>query len=874
MTVMHDRAALAKITLPTRRGRFVTRERLLQTLNRSLAGKLTIVCAPAGYGKTSLLAEWGIQAGRPVAWLSLDGADNDSNRFWRCLTHALAASVDDPAADRLYLLAEGMNSVSRLTYIDALLNELALVSLPLLFIIDDYHAITSEQLHEHIAYFIQYMPDNLHLAIASRQPIPFPTMKLMISGEAAELTVSELRFTLEETELLLCDSVPAPVECLIELLDRTEGWITGMMLVRVMLRSGQTMEHALRSFKGHERHVSDYLFQEAVASLPIELKDFLLRTSLLTNFDASYCNEVTGRDDGDVMLEQIHELNLFLLPIGERSGYFRYHRLFSEFLAETFRMEHPEEWRRTHGRASVLFARHGMLHEAIDHASFAGEYDKMEELLGRHIPYVLRRGELVTLLRWFGNFPDDYSLSHEMSLLHAFALVLTGQLAPAEHLLQRLERALEQAGGLQSENNADLKSGILFVRSNLVFISGDYERWLAYSTGILDELVPENPLFYNFNYNLKEPFVRRTVMGMNGVLSPTTETMAELFSGTLDSHGWDRSLINLYVKQSLAEGYYEWNRLKDSLSLLRGIEQAVASRGIPGLLIPHRLTEASIHKALGDIAQAEQVVKDALRFASGLEDKHWLIAVYAYRTRLELSIGSLSQAKDTAKHMSVTAKELPIYAKEYEYLTLARLLGRQRKEKEALRLLDLLKPQARREGQLSSLVEHAVLHALFEYKVGNRNSAFASLEEALIIGAENGYIRSFADEGAEMTELLHRYKEYAVAQGRVNYPRRGRKNSGDALPGVTGSYLDELIAACPAPVIPQVKKGRASKEPLTSSELELLRQLRKGASNKQISAALHLSEGTVKVYLSTLYGKLGVSSRTQALIAAQERKLL
>jgi LuxR family maltose regulon positive regulatory protein len=228
---------------------------------------------------------------------------------------------------------------------------------------------------------------------------------------------------------------------------------------------------------------------------------------------------------------------------------------------------------------------------------------------------------------------------------------------------------LEQAHGLQSEINEDLKSGILFVRSNLVFISGDYERWLAYSTGILDELLPENPLFYNFNYNLKEPFVRRTVMGMNGVLSPTTETIAELFSGTLDSHGWDRSLINLYVKQSLAEGYYEWNRLKDSLSLLRGIEQAVASRGIPGLLIPHRLTEASIHKALGDIAQAEQVVEDALRFASGLEDKHWLIAVYAFRTRLELSIGSLSQAKDTAKHMSVKARELPIYAKEYEYLT-------------------------------------------------------------------------------------------------------------------------------------------------------------------------------------------------------------
>lgn len=860
MIQMQASIAMAKITLPRSNSKVVRREPLLQALDQALSGKLTIVHAPAGYGKTSLLADWGSKAGRTVAWMSLDSADNDDSRFWRGLTHSFAAALGEQAGDRLLQLADGIISVSRHTYIDALLNELALSQSLLLCMIDDYHTITSERHHEHMAYFIDYMPDNVHLVIASRQPLPFPTMKLKLNGTAAELTIADLRFTLEEAELLLRESGSAhsgqTVDRLAELLERTEGWITGMMLVQMLLRSGHTMERALQSFRGHERLVSDYLFQEAVATLPSDLRDFLSYTSVLSGFDETFCNEVTGRNDGGTMLERILDLNLFLLPMDERSGRYRYHRLFAEYWADHFRREQPDEWRNTHRKASALFARHGLLHDAIEHASRCGEYAMMERLLGQHIPEVLRRGELTTLLGWFGSFPADYPLSQELSLLHAFVLVLTGQPVPAEHLLRKLEQVLLQSDGSNPDRDVQLRSGILFVRSNLVFTSGEYEDWLAFSNGILNQLVPENPTFYNFNYNLKEPFVRKTVMGMNGVLSPETESIAKLFSGTMDSHGWERSLINLYVKQSLAEGYYEWNRLEDSQRLIREIETAVESRAIPGLVIPHRLTEASILTAKGDAAQAELVIDDAIRFAAGLDDHHWLAGIYAYITRRDLSLGHLTQAKNSAKKLSVSAKRIPTFAQEYEYLTLARLLGRQRKEKEALRILELLGPQARREGQLGSLAEIAILQALYEFKLGYRENAWRCLEEALAIGAANGYVRIFADEGTEISELLHRYKEHAA-----NLMQQ--------------DYLDKLIAACPAPPAASPKKElQSSLEPLNRSEIELLRQLQQGSSNKKMSAALHLSEGTVKVYLSTLYAKLGVSSRTQALIAAQERKLL
>lgn len=935
MTLTEASIALAKITLPGRRGATIVRSRLLQALDQALTGKLTVVHAPAGYGKTSTLADWGKTVKRPVSWLSLDAADNDGSRYWRCLTHAIAKSMDEGARERLYRLADAMSSVSRLAYIDALLNELSNAKEPLLCIVDDYHVIASEQLHEHMAYFIEYMPDNMHLAIAGRQPLPFPTMKLKLRGEATELNVTDLRFTLEESELLLRESDPAAgsrlsADRLVLLLERTEGWITGILLIQMLIRSGQTLDTALRSFRGHERHVSDYLFQEAVASLPASLRSFLLQTSVLASFDETICNELTGRDDAGDMLKRIHEHNLFLLPLDESARRYRYHRLFAEYWSDSYQREQPDSWRSTHHRASVLFAERGMLREAIGHASQAGDYRAMEGLLGRHIPEVLRHGELTTLLGWFGSFPAGYALSQELSLLHAFVLVLTGQPVPAENLLQKLELRLQRSDGTEPERDVQLRSGILFVRSNLVFASGEFEKWLAFSNDILNQLVPENPTFYDFNYNLKEPLVRKTVMGMNGVLSPQTEAIAGLFTGTMDSHGWDRSLINLYVKQSLAEGYYEWNRLEDSLKLLRGIEQAVESRGVPGLLIPHRLTEASIHTATGDAAQAELLIDDALRFAAGLEDKQWLVAIYAYKTRHELQTDRLAQAKASAKHLTVTAKAIPTFAKEYEYLTLARLLGRQRKEKEALRLLELLKPQARREGQLGSLAEHALLQALFEYKLGNRSVAWGFLEEALAIGSANGYVRTFADEGTEAGELLRRYRNREGGYVAEQATRKRRKDeaqisqassvpsasssfasassasaagassaSSASLVGVSSAgatsaltainrdkddvapsggipleYVDMLIEACPVKTVFSGKNEPAEQVTLTRSELELLRQLRLGASNKLISSALHLSEGTVKVYLSNLYGKLGVSSRTQALLAAQERGLL
>lgn len=854
--------ALSKISLPGRRSTTIVRDQLLRALDQSSSGKLTVVQAPAGYGKTSLLADWGSTVNSSVCWLSLDAADNDGSRYWRYFTLAIARSMDEESSARLYRLADAMSSISRLAYIDALLHELSNALEPLLCIVDDFHVIASEQLHEQMAYFIEYMPDRLHLAIASRQPLPFPTMKLKLRGEAMELNVTDLRFTLEESEQLLREAdqgagAPPSFDRLALLLERTEGWITGILLIQLLIRSGQSLDTALRSFRGHERHVSDYLFQEAVASLPASLRSFLLQTSVLTSFDEAICNELTGRDDAADMLNRIHEHNLFLLPLDESARRYRYHRLFAEYWADSYLREQPDSWRRTHLRASELLAERGMLREAIEHAARAGDYKAMERLLGRHIPDVLRQGELTTLLGWFGVFPSDYPLSQELSLLHAFVLVLTSQPVPAENLLQKLELVLERSDGSDPERDSGLRSGILFVRSNLVFTSGEYEKWLAFSKGILNQLVPENPTFYNFNYNLKEPMVRKTVMGMNGVLSPQTETIAGLFSGTMDSHGWDRSLINLYVKQSLAEGYYEWNRLDDSLKVLRDIEQAVESRGVPGLLIPHRLTEASVHTATGDAAQAKLLIDDALRFASGLVDDQWRAVVYAYKIRHELQTNQLAQAKISAKQLTVSAKSVPTFAQEYEYLTLARLLGRQRKEKEALRLLELLKPQARREGQLASLAEHALLQALFEYRIGNRSVAWGCLQESLAIGAANGYVRTFADEGEEAGELLQRY--------------RNRDGESDSIN--TASYLDMLIEACPVKSV-SVKKNQAGPESLTSSELELLRQLRLGASNKQISASLHLSEGTVKVYLSNLYGKLGVSSRTQALLAAQERGLL
>jgi len=852
-----------KIATPHPKANLVARERLTDSLSRGINGRLTLVCAPAGFGKTTLLTQWVHSSGHTCAWLSLDARDNDFIRFWRTLIRSLADKADDPAGQRLAALALSLQDISSSTFLDALLNELYELPGKTVLVLDDYHLIRDARIHDSLAYFIEYLPPALHVLIASRSELPFSTVKWTAKREQNELHTATLQFTADETAAFYrhIHNHPLTDEQIRRLAAQTEGWVTGLQLALLSLQSGTDAVRFLEEFHGDHRVISDYLFEEVASKMPPDLYSFVLKTSVLQEMDADLCDAVTESADSRVLLDRAKKSNLFLVPLDERGVWFRYHHLFAGFLQELLKRKQPEEWRRLNRLASAGCISRGFMNEAVEYAIAGEDYPRLESCLRTHMPAVLESGELGNLLRWFRSFPPEYAVSPALSLHHAFVLLMVGHAERAEQLLDRVESSLDAS--MDPEERKELQSGLLFVRSNLMFMTGIFDKWFTHIGTLLHEILPADPAFYTFNYNRTEPLVRRTPLGLKGVLSPDTERIGALFTSLLEARGWQGSYIYLYVIQSLSEGYYEWNRLEDSRKLAVLVSRSAPAKELPGLYVPMHLTQAMLYAAEGRFELAHAAVDEALEASSGLKDSRWRQLLQAARIRLYLKEDRSADVKKALPQLGVSGKDKPGFRQEFEYVTLARALGSQRKEKEALRLLELLKPQCEREQLLSGIIEIGILQALLENQRGQRTTALRHLHEALELGARNGYIRSFLDEGRAMETLLRAYaRQYRLT----------RETAGQG--GGLHDYVLKLLSLF-MPASPQRKTAAPPLvEELSRSEISLLRLIRRGASNRQMAEQLTLSEGTVKVYLSRLYEKLGVSSRTQALVTAQELKLL
>lgn len=822
--------------------------------------RLLSVCAPAGFGKTTLLNQWARrEAGKP-AWVSLDARDNDPARFWRYVIEALRMAPPLATA-RMPALVQAFSRLSVPTAVDALLNELAAADEPVALVLDDYHVIVEQAVHDGLAYMIDYLPPHVCVAVASRAELPFPASKWSARGERVDVAAMQLLFTEEEAERFYRNVAKLPLDRtrIGKLVDTTEGWIAGLQLVSIVLKQHRSIDAFIETFSGFHPKLSEYLFQEVFRELDPALREFLLHTSVLQRMDAALCDAVTGRADSSLMLARLKSLNLFLVPLDDFGEWHRYHHLFAEFLQNELRRAEPGRHLQLHGAAARRFAERGMPDEAIDHALAAEDYPLAERLLGAHIESVLGRGEFSTLLRWFGAFPAANRLPAQLALLHAFLLVVCKQFDPAEAALDRLEQA---ALTMPDDERGQARSGLFFVRANLAFASGRFAEWYGFAERFTD-MLPESAVFYNFNYNRSEPFVRLTDFGLKGTLSTEVESIAFRFTGVLEARGWGDALIAQYVLQSLAEGYYEWNRLDESEALLARTEQVGRRRRVPGLFVPSRMTYARIRLAEGNALLAREAIEEALDAVRSWEEFDWADVLQSFLARIDMLEGLAGQAEEKMALLRLSPGDKPTFDKAFEYTTLARLLSELGRDKEALRLLELLKPPSVRERCLPVMAENAVLQAILEQRAGNRAGALRSMHEALAIGAANGFVRLFLDEGEQAAELLRQYVRHRQGGPAAG----GAKGDAEEVIGYARTLLERFPGGEPA------ASATALIEPLTRSELRLLDLLRQGATNKQMAQELSLTEGTVKVYLSRIYGKLAVSSRTQALLKAQELEL-
>ncbi|MFY9670059.1 MAG: LuxR C-terminal-related transcriptional regulator [Trebonia sp.] len=903
-----------KLHVPRPRPDLVPRPQLAERLDRGLACGLVLVCAPAGYGKTVLLADWARRGQQPVAWLSLDAGDNDPARFWR---HAVAAldQMRPGLAERVGSLLGPPAPSSYQGLVTALINELAAGpdADQALLVLDDYHLIESQAVHASLEFLLEHRPPGLHLVLASRSDPPLALARLRGRGQLTELRAAELRFTRDEAAALLrqgatVSGVALPETAVAALAARTEGWAAGLQLAALSLRGQPDAAGFTAAFTGSHRFILDFLAEEVLEQQSDQVRTFLLETSVLERLSGELCDAVTGRPGSQALLEQVERAGLFVVPLDEVRGWWRYHHLFADLLRARLQQEQPGRAALLHRNAAAWYDDHEMADDAIRHAVAAGEMAWAARLIEQHFDErFYLRGEGVTVQRWLSALPGDLVRTRPRLLLaQALLAFYSGRTETEEPLLDAAEQAYASPAGEPFEPTVG-RAGSMLVnvpaliairRGLLAQLRGDAEdtaafasralaesregEWLLSSTARRSLAVAEwlrgqlteaehafaasiagwqatgQPALTAWpRYQLAQ--VQRAL----GRLDAATQTYEQALSAAAVPGRPPAPTVGL-VYVGMAEVAYQRNELD---SALRYVTEGIAleRQFLPGTSPAAGLaTLAWIRQAAGDLAGALEAIGEAehaLPTTAGL-----LNPFPAQRARLLLAQGDVAAAARWTHETGLHAEDEPRYPREPGYLVLARVLLAQERPTEALALLDRLHAAAAAQDRTGSLIEIGALRALGLAASGEEATAVTALAGVLTLASPQGYVRVFADEGPPMAALLARL----IAAQR----------SGGTAAEVPLGCLARLQRAFGAQdIIPDAGRGEVTTVPglveqLTSRELEVLEMLAAGKSNQAIANQLVVTLDTVKKHVSHVLGKLGAANRTEAVARARELSLI
>ena len=909
-----------KLNVPGLRPDLVPRPRLAQRLDEGRGQGLVLVCAPAGYGKTVLLAGWVRGGRRPVAWLSLDAGDNDPARFWR---HAVAAldRVRPGIGERIGPLLGPPAPPSFEPLVTALINEVAGppgTDEALLLVLDDYHLIGSRLVHESLGFLLEHQPPGLQLALTSRSDPPLALARLRARGQLTELRAADLRFTPGEAAALLQQvagapdqarpDAPLPDAAVAALTARTEGWAAGLQLAALSLRGQDDVDGFVAAFTGSHRHVLDYLAEEVLEQQPGRVREFLLETSVLDRLSGELCDTITGRPGSQALLEQAERAGLFVVPLDEVRGWWRYHHLFADLLRARLQAEQPARVPGLHRNAAAWYAERGLADDAIRHAIAAGEMTWAARLIEQHFDAAHSlRGEAATIQRWLTPFPADLIRSRPRLLLaQAVPAAMGGRLEEAQQLVDAAERAYAGAGeeafepaiGRAGSLLVNVPVMIALVHGYLAQLRGDARgtaefgaqalagsregewilrsvaqgqlavaEWLGgrlgeaergFAHGIAGRRAVGLPTWGAWeSYELGQvQYAQGRLDAAAATCEQALETVARTGRGPLPAAG--------PAYAGLAEVAYQRNELGRARDhVTKGI--ALCRSFVYTLPLAAGLaTLAWIRQAGGDPAGALKAMDEAVRAAPG--PPGLLNPIPARRARLLLAQGDLGGAARWTKKAGLLADDEPDYAREPGHLVLARVLLAQARAGPALALLDRLYAAAAAQDRVASLIEIGALRALALAASGEEAAAVAALAGALTLACSQGYVRVFADEGAPMAALLARL----IAAQR----------SGGAAAEVPFGCLARLEHAFGAQdAAPDAGRGGSTAVPamieqLTSRELEVLEMLAAGRSNQAIASQLVVTLDTVKKHVSHLLGKLGAANRTEAVARARQLGLI
>ena len=901
-----------KLHLPRPRPGFVPRPRLAGRLDEGLARGLVLVCAPAGYGKTAALADWARRSGRPVAWLSLDTGDNDPVQFWRHVVAAMGPARPGTAERVLPLLGAPPPS-SFVGLVTALINELAARpgdGEPVL-ILDDYHLIDAGPVHESLLFLLEHLPPGLQVVLASRSDPPLPLGRLRARGQLAELRAAELRFTADEAAALLQRVAERAGTALSDadvaaLTARTEGWAAGLQLAGLSLRGQADPAAFVAAFNGSHRYVLDYLAGEVLEHLDEQVRDFLLETSVLERLSAELCDAVTGRAGSQALLEQVEQAGLFLMPLDEIRGWWRYHHLFADLLRARLQAERPARAVALHRAAAAWHAEHDLADDGVRHALAAGDTVWAARLIEQHFDATYHRGQRATIHRWLAALPADLVHARaRLQLVQAWMAVVGGQVEAADVALDAAQRAsaqaaaepLEPSAGRAASLLANTRAAITIARGWLAWLHGDADGATALASQALGELTDSDWLLTSLGQlelaladrlrgrldDAERGFTASLAgwraAGERGSAVSTCELLGRvhLARGRMDAAlGTFQLALEIATEPGqlalpvagiayagMAEVEYQRNELDAALShVTEGIARLRAvNHTAPMATGLARL--AWIRQATGDAAGALEAIGEAERAAPSPAVTGLVNPVPAQRARLLLAQGNVAAAIRWAQQHGLSPEDEPSYPHEQEYLVLARLLLAQNRPGEALALLDRLLAQATAQDRMGSVIEIQALRALAQAAGGDGPAAVTTLAEALTLAGLRGYVRVFADEGPPMRALVGRI----VAAYRAGHPP-ARTIPFSHLARVTQAFDSKPAMPGSAAEVPGLI------DPLTGRELQVLAMLAAGEPNQSIAGELFVTLFTVKKHVSHLLGKLGAANRTEAVARARDLGLI
>ncbi|HVH24096.1 MAG TPA: AAA family ATPase, partial [Pseudonocardia sp.] len=505
-----DALLATKLRMPRPRTGWVARPRLLQRLRAGAEGELVLVCGPAGFGKSSLLADWLHGDRRSAAWLSVDTGDNDPVRFWRHVAAALdgvrPGIADRAGAQLTGAQLTGASSASLDAVVKTLVNELAAIPDEVALVVDDYHLIDAAEVHRSLEFLLDHLPSSLHLVMASRSDPPLPLARLRARGQLTELRAGDLRFTHGETAELLRRSVgrELPAGVVAALGERTEGWAAGLQLAALSLQGRSDVTRFVREFSGSHRFVLDYLTEEVLERQPEELRSFLLETSILERLSGALCDAVLGRGGSQRTLESLERASLFLIPLDERRRWWRYHHLFADLLQANLKRLYPQRVPELHRAAATWFERRGLPDCAIRHALAADDMTRAARLVEQHFEeQIWRRAEGATLVSWLAALPSEAIHRRPvLALGQAYVTLMTGRLGEVEPLLQVAQSPLERADGepylasidRQDSVLANVPAAIAIARAELARLGGDADRERAFGLAAFGHLTEQDVL--------------------------------------------------------------------------------------------------------------------------------------------------------------------------------------------------------------------------------------------------------------------------------------------------------------------------------------------------------------------------------------------